>query len=75
MSSYLRFHQTETPEKITIMGKKITLVRKRIRMALPVHVQPAVFGLFGADGNQIFIRGQPVHHVENEIAIADRART
>src|ERR1700744_1647070 len=33
---YLRFHQTETPEKITIRGRKITLVRNMIRMALPV---------------------------------------
>ena len=42
-----------------------------MRMAAAGDVQPAVFRLFGTDGNQILIRGQPVHHVEREIAVGD----
>src|SRR5436305_6308267 len=36
VSLYLRFHQTETPERITISGRKITLVRNMTLMAEPV---------------------------------------
>src|SRR5437868_208562 len=44
---YLRFHQTETPEKITISGRNMTLVRKRIRSAEPQTRSRRSSGSFG----------------------------
>src|SRR5258708_31162125 len=34
------------------------------------HGDAAVFALFGADGDQVFVRGEPVHRVQSQIAVA-----
>ena len=71
---YLRFHHTETPEKITISGRKITLVRNRTRMAAPVTCRRRSSGFFRADRNQILIGREPVHHVQRQVAVGHGRR-
>src|SRR5207237_8067619 len=34
------------------------------------HSDPAIILLFRTDGNQVFVRGQPVHRVQGQVAVA-----
>src|ERR1039457_1586794 len=37
-------------------------------------MEPPVFGFLRADRNEVFIRSEPIHHIEGEVAVADRGR-
>ena len=68
--AYLRFHQVPSPMTTTASGKNTTL-SQNIRVGLwPVILSGLVFGLFGPNRNQVLIRGKPVHHVEQQVAVA-----
>src|ERR1035437_6905393 len=38
----------------------------------PGNMQAAIFRLFRTNGDEILVGGQPVHHVERQIAVGDR---